>query len=40
MFLNRFGIGGAPRGVMKEKLMDCNEEKFENPRASVESESH
>ena len=29
-----------PKGITKEKLMDCNEEKFANPRASAESESH
>ena len=38
-FLNCFGIGGMPRGIGKEKLMDCNEEKFANPPESAESES-
>jgi len=38
-FLNRFGIGGMPKGITKEKFMDCNEEKFMNPRESAESES-
>ena len=27
------------RGITKEKLVDCNEEKFANPRESAESES-
>ena len=40
MFLNRFWIGGMPKGITKEKFMDCNEEKFMNPRESAESESH
>ena len=40
MFLNCFGIGGMPKGITKEKFMDCNDEKFKNPRESAESESH
>ena len=40
MFLDRFGIGGVPKGTTKEKFVDRNEEKFTNPRASAESESH
>ena len=39
MFLNRFRISGMPRGITKEKFMDCNEEKFMNPRESAESKS-
>ena len=39
MFLNRFRIGGVPRGTTKEKFMDCNKEKFMNPRESTESKS-
>ena len=39
MFLNCFGIGGMPKGIRNENLMDCNEEKFENRPASAESES-
>ena len=38
-FLNRFRIGGMPRGITKEKFADCNEEKFANPRESAESKS-
>lgn len=38
-FLNRFGIGGVPKGTRNEKLMDCNEEKFANRPESAESES-
>ncbi len=38
-FLNRFRIGGVPRGTTKEKFVDCNEEKFANPRESAESKS-
>ena len=38
-FSNRFRIGGVPRGTTKEKFMDCNEEKFMNPRESAESKS-
>jgi hypothetical protein len=40
MFLDRFGIGGVPRGTRNEKFMDCNEEKFKNRPESAESESH
>ena len=38
-FLNRFWIGGVPKGTGNENLMDCNEEKFENRPESAESES-
>ena len=39
MFLNRFRIGGVPRGTRNEKLMDRNDEKFENRPESAESKS-
>ncbi len=39
MFSSSFRIGGTSRDVTKEKLMDCNEEKLENPRVSVKSKS-
>lgn len=29
-FLNRFRIGGVPRGTENKKLVDCNKEKFAN----------
>lgn len=38
-FLNRFRIGGVPKGTGKENLMDCNKEKFENLSKSAESKS-
>ena len=38
-FLNRFRIGGVPRGTRNKKLMDCNEEKFANCSESAESKS-
>lgn len=38
-FLNRFRIGGAPRGVRNEKFVDRNEEKFTNRPVSAESKS-
>lgn len=38
-FLNRFRIGGVPRGTRNEKFMDCNEEKFMNRPESAESKS-
>ena len=38
-FLNRFRIGGMPRGIRNENLMDCNEEKFENRPEFAESKS-
>ena len=39
-FLNRFGIGGMPKGIRCEKFMDCNDKKFMNHSKSAESESH
>ena len=38
-FLNRFRIGGVPKGTRNEKFMDCNEEKFMNRPESAESKS-
>ena len=38
-FLNRFRIGGMPRGIRNENFMDCNEEKFKNRPESAESKS-
>ena len=38
-FLNRFRIGGAPEGVMKEMEMDRNGEKFPNLHESADSKS-
>lgn len=39
-FLDRFGIGGVPKGTRREKFVDRNEEKFTNRPESAESESH
>ena len=38
-FLNRFRIGGVPRGTRNKKLVDCNEEKFANCPESAESKN-
>ncbi len=38
-FLNRFRIGGIPRGIRNENFMDCNEENFKNRPESAESKS-
>ena len=36
---NRFRIGRVPRGIIREKFMDCNDKKFTNLYESVESKS-
>ncbi len=38
-FLNRFRIGGVPRGTRNKKFMDGNHEKFTNCPESAESKS-
>ena len=38
-FLNSFRISRASRDVVKEKLMDCNDEKFLNLHVSADSRS-
>ena len=38
-FLDRFRIGGVPRGIRSEKSMDGNREKLKNCPESAESKS-